>query len=45
MKKKSIIIILLIILVIFACFLNKVYFDAIMSSNMPDWLKWTFLTN
>lgn len=45
MKKKSVIIILLIILIIFTCFLDKVYFDAIMSSNIPDWLKWMFLTN
>lgn len=45
MKKKSVIIILFIILIIFACYLDKVYFEAIMSSNMPDWLKWMFLTN
>ena len=45
MKKKSVIIILFIILIIFCLFLDKVYFEAIMSSNMPDWLKWMFLTN
>lgn len=45
MKKKSIIIILFIILIIFTYFLNKVYFEVIMSSNMPDWLKWMLLTN
>lgn len=45
MKKKSVIIILFIILIIFCLFLDKAYFEAIMSSNMPDWLKWMFLTN
>lgn len=38
---------LYVVLIIFICivfiWLDKVWFEGIMNSNMPDWLKWMFL--